>query len=63
MSTEDVSTEDLVSEYTRLRNATFPKNRYGRNRYYDFLNDTDALARQKSDAELMRAIAGLKSAQ
>lgn len=53
--------EQLIAEFTELRNATYPKDKYGRARYYDFLSDTDVLASRKTDAELERAIASLKA--
>lgn len=54
------SRDELVAEYTKLRNATYPKDKFGRNRYYDFLIDTDVLAAAKTDAQLVAAIKRLK---
>lgn len=59
--------EQLVSEFTELRNALMkrpaPSNKRAWNLYCDHLNDTDALAAAYTDEELVLCIATLKARQ
>ena len=57
--------EELEQEFITLRNSrhTVIKSYHSkmlRNSYYDYLNDSDTLARLKTDEELIKAIEKLK---
>lgn len=57
--------EQLVAEFTELRNALVKRPPTSNTRlwniYCDHLNDTDALAAAKTDAELVATIASIKA--
>lgn len=58
----NTSREELVKEFTELRNARMTKGNCSRTRniYFDWLNDTDKLAESKTEEELQKDIQRMK---